>query len=358
MSALAKQYLARIRAVKLPAPLRIMNVCGGQERVVNQAGLRSLLPSELQLIPGPGCPVCICPEQDIAHAIELALTHSLTLVAFGDMLHAPIHVPRGQVRSLEQARQLGADIRPIASPQEAVTVALARPEREIVFFAAGFETTMAPIAAMIAQGIPQNLSLLISGRLTWPAVAMLLDQDNHALDALIAPGHVAAVMGPEQWSFIASKHQRPVAVAGFTVESLLAAIYHCIEQHLQQQPRLINNYAEVAQPGGNPTAQRLLEQVFEIVDAPWRGIGILPGSGYELRNAYRDHDARLRWPAANPSNCQQSRMPPGCRCADVVLGRINPTQCPLFAGHCTPAHPIGPCMVSDEGACRLWLPQH
>lgn len=358
MSAQARQHLARIQGYPLPGPVRIMNVCGGQERIVLQAGLRSLLPEALQLIPGPGCPVCICPEQDIHHAMELALSQSLTVLAFGDMLHVPVNAPRAQLRSLAQARARGADIRPIASPQQALAMARAEPQRPFCFFAAGFETTMAPIAAMVAQGLPDNLSLLISGRLTWPAVAALLQYDDHALDALIAPGHVAAVMGPEQWAFIADQHHRPVAVAGFNAESLLAAIDHCLEQILSsQQPRLINDYPEVVYPGGNPTAQRLLDQVFEIVDAPWRGIGTLPASGYRLRDAYQAHDARQRWPVNAQASDHDSAMPPGCRCADVVLGRIPPTKCPLFATTCTPAQPVGPCMVSDEGACRLWQQQ-
>ena len=225
MPSTAKQLLDKIRALPLPTQVRIMNVCGGHERSITMAGLRSALPSTIELIPGPGCPVCICPEEDIYLAIQLALHEPIILLAFGDMLRVPVNVPKAAIRTLEQAKAAGADIRPIASPTEAVTIAKANPNVTIVFFVAGFETTCAPVAAMLAQGIPDNLLLLMSGRLTWPAVALLLDSDTPAFDALIAPGHVATIMGAEQWRFVVEQHQIPTAVAGFTTESLLAAIY-------------------------------------------------------------------------------------------------------------------------------------
>ena len=175
-----------------------MNVCGGHERTITKEGLRSALPRNVELIPGPGCPVCVCPEEDIYHAIQLAVYEDVILLAFGDMLRVPVNVAKSEARSLEQAKTQGADIRPIASPMEAVQIAQANPERAVVFFVAGFETTTAPVAAMVAQGIPSNLFILLSGRLTWPAVAMLLDSGEARFDGLIAPGHVYAVMGTEE----------------------------------------------------------------------------------------------------------------------------------------------------------------
>ncbi len=193
----AQQWLQKIHALELPDKIRIMNVCGGHERSITMAGLRGALPGNIELIPGPGCPVCICPEEDIYHAIQLALKEELTLVAFGDMLRVPVNVPKREARSLEQARAMGADIQPIASPIDAVRIAEQNNSKPVVFFAAGFETTTAPVAAMAAQGMPDNLYILLSGRLTWPAVAMLLDSGEAGFDALIAPGHVSTVMGPE-----------------------------------------------------------------------------------------------------------------------------------------------------------------
>ncbi|HEV8078468.1 MAG TPA: hydrogenase formation protein HypD [Marinobacter sp.] len=351
----ARHWLNLIHGLCLKRTVKIMNVCGGHERSISLAGLRSVLPRKIEIIPGPGCPVCICPEEDIYQAMRLALDEQVLLLAFGDMLRVPVNLPRSQPRSLDAARAAGADIRPIASPMDAVAIAQEHPKREVVFFAAGFETTMAPVAALFAHGLPANLSLLVSGRRTWPAVAMLLESETCEFDALIAPGHVATIMGAEEWQFVPQHHALPVAVAGFTPESLLAAIYSCLRQTLEGRCFLDNCYAEVALPNGNPTAQRLLKNAFDVVDANWRGIGTLPRSGFNLRKAYVSHDARERFPDHTVASRRRAgEMPPGCACANVVMGQIYPNQCPLYGRGCTPRTPIGPCMVSDEGACRIW----
>ncbi|MEW8585866.1 MAG: hydrogenase formation protein HypD, partial [Candidatus Thiodiazotropha sp.] len=219
MTISAKSWLQQINSLPLQETIKIMNVCGGHERSITQAGLRGALPPQIELIPGPGCPVCVCPEEDVYQAMQLALREPITLVAFGDMLRVPVNVGKGEPRSLDQAHAAGGDIRPIASPVEALQIAKACPEREVVFFAAGFETTTAPVASLLVEGIPDNLSILLSGRLTWPAVAMLLSGDTPGFNALVAPGHVATVMGPEEWSFVVERHRLPAAVAGFTPES-------------------------------------------------------------------------------------------------------------------------------------------
>lgn len=351
----AKQWLQKIHELNIDRRVKIMNVCGGHERAITMAGLRGALPANIELIPGPGCPVCICPEEDIYHAIQLAQKEDVILVAFGDMLRVPVNVPKSEARSLEQAKAQGADIRPIASPLDAVQIASQHPDRDVVFFAAGFETTTAPVAAMIAQGIPSNLYILLSGRLTWPAVAMLLDTGQAAFDALIAPGHVSTVMGPEEWQFVVDKHLMPAAIAGFTPVSLLAAMYSTLRQLLDGNLFLDNCYAEVVKPGGNVTAKRFLDQVMHVSDANWRGVGMIPASGFALRESYAAHDARKHYPAYHEiARKRAGEMPPGCDCASVVLGKIYPNQCRLYGSACTPRSPIGPCMVSDEGACRIW----
>ncbi len=355
MSRDARQWLDALHELGEGPPVRIMNVCGGHERSISVAGLRSLIPEHVELVPGPGCPVCICPEEDVYEAIQLALNEDVTLVAFGDMLRVPVNVPKREPRSLEEAKAAGADIRPIASPTEAVRIALEQPDRKVVFFAAGFETTTAPVAAMLAEGAPENLLLLLSGRLTWPAVAMLLDSGKPGFDALVAPGHVATVMGPEEWEFVADKHGIPAAVAGFTPDSLLAAMYSVLRQLREDRLFLDNCYARAVKPGGNPEARRQLQQVMEVVDANWRGIGVIPNSGFALREAYAAHDARQQFRSyADESRKRVGEMPPGCDCAQVVLGKIYPNECRLYGAACTPRKPIGPCMVSDEGACRIW----
>ncbi len=335
MSHSAAERLKSLRALRVDRPVRIMNVCGGHERSISIAGLRAILPDNVELVPGPGCPVCICPEEDVYEAIQLALHEDITLVAFGDMLRVPVNSPKREPRSLEQAK--------------------ADPARLVVFFAAGFETTTAPVAAMLAEGVPDNLLVLLSGRLTWPAVALLLDSGTPGFDALIAPGHVSTIMGPEEWEFVVDKHDIPAAVAGFTPESLLAAMYSVLRQLGENRHFLDNCYPEVVRPGGNLEARRQLDQVMNVVDANWRGIGIIPKSGFALREAYAAHDARERFRSyADESRKRVGEMPPGCDCAKVVLGKIYPNQCRLYGAACTPRKPIGPCMVSDEGACRIW----
>ncbi len=335
--------------------IKILNVCGGHERSIAMAGLRKVLPVSIELIPGPGCPVCVCPEEDIYCAIQLALNEKVILLAFGDMLRVPVNVRKTEVRTLQQAKAHGADIRPVASPSDAVKVAADNPHKQVVFFAAGFETTMAPIAAMMLQGVPENLSLLLSGRLTWPAVSMLLQTGDASFDALIAPGHVSTIMGPEEWQFVVDEYQIATAVAGFTTESVLAAIYSTLRQIKERRFFLDNCYPELVMPGGNRTAQIQLSDVMQVYSANWRGIGQIADSGFKLNEQYADNDARNRF--KNYTDDTRSRvgeMPAGCDCAQVVLGRIYPDQCRLYGSTCLPAHPIGPCMVSDEGACRIW----
>jgi hydrogenase expression/formation protein HypD len=355
MTLQASDWLARIHALELPERVRIMNVCGGHERSITMAGLRHALPDNIELIPGPGCPVCICPEEDIFEAIQLALHEDVILVAYGDMLRVPVNVPRAQARSLEAARAQGADIRPVATPQEAARIAREHPDTAVIFFAAGFETTTAPTAALLVEGTPDNLFILLSGRLTWPAVALLLDSDTPGFDALVAPGHVATIMGPEQWEFVVQRHGIPAAVAGFTPLSLLAAFYSTLRQLIENKRFLDNCYPDVVRTGGNRLAQQHLQQAMQVQDASWRGVGVIPGSGYTLNERYRTHDARVQFPSyADDARKRAGEMPPGCDCAQVVMGKIRPNECRLFGIACQPRHPIGPCMVSDEGACRIW----
>jgi hydrogenase expression/formation protein HypD len=355
MTVSAKTWLERIRALDLPDHVKIMNVCGGHERSISVAGIRGALPDNIELIPGPGCPVCICPEEDVYEAIHIALGEDVILVTFGDMLRVPVNVPRREIRSLEQAKAAGADIRPIASPMEATRIAKDNPGSTVVFFAAGFETTMAPVASMLCEGIPDNLFLLLSGRLTWPAVALLLESGDPGFDALIAPGHVSTVMGPEEWEFVVDRHGLPAAVSGFTAESLLAGMYSVLRQVIEDRRFLDNCYPAVVRPQGNPEAKRQLGEAFEVGDATWRGIGVIPGSGYGLQPTYADRDARTRYPGyGDDSRKRVGQMPQGCDCARVVLGKIYPNQCRIYGLACTPRDPIGPCMVSEEGACRIW----
>ncbi|RPI12814.1 MAG: hydrogenase formation protein HypD, partial [Lysobacterales bacterium] len=319
----ATEWLQRIRDLPLPPRIKVMNVCGGHERSITTAGLRKALPPNVELVPGPGCPVCICPEEDIYEAIQLAVRERVTVLAYGDMLRVPVNAPKSEPRSLEQAKAAGADVRPIASPLEAAKIAREHPDRTIVFLAAGFETTTAPAAALLAQGAPDNLLYLLSGRRTWPAVALLLGSGEPGFEALIAPGHVATVMGPEEWEFVPRDHGIPTAVAGFAPDSLLAALYSVLRQKLEGRCFLDNCYPEVVRPGGNATARRQIEQTMDVEAGNWRGIGAIPESAYVLKPAYAAHDSRVRLPSyTEMARKRAGQMPPGCDCAKVVLGRI------------------------------------
>jgi hydrogenase expression/formation protein HypD len=351
----ARHWLEEIRKLEVEGPVRIMNVCGGHERSISMAGLRVALPDNIELIPGPGCPVCICPEEDVHEAIQIAMNEEVILLAYGDMLRVPVNAPRREPRSLEQARTAGADIRPIASPMEAIEIAQQNVGQDIVFFSAGFETTTAPLAAMLLEGVPDNLTILLSGRLTWPAVAMLLDSETPGFDCLVAPGHVATIMGLNEWQFVIDDHQLPTAVSGFTAESLLAAFYSVLRQRKENRLFLDNCYPEVVREEGNRQARKQMSLVFDIEDANWRGIGSIAESGFVFKSQFTHQDARERFPRYRDiARKRAGEMPPGCDCAKVVLGKKYPDQCKLYGRACTPRHPIGPCMVSDEGACRIW----
>lgn len=355
MSQQARFWLEKIHALGVDKKIKIMNVCGGHERSLSLAGIRTVLPDNIELIPGPGCPVCVCPEEDIHYAIALAKSENNIVLAFGDMLHVPVNTSKNTIRSLQQAKAQGADVRAISSPQEAIRIAHVNSEKRIIFFAAGFETTTAPVIALLAQGLPDNLYLLLAARRTWPAVEMLLQSGSPGFDAIIAPGHVATVMGSEEWSVIADTYQLPVAVAGFNSESLLAAIYSVLRQHREENFFLDNCYNSVATRNGNSYAKTLLDKYTHISDAMWRGIGIIPSSGFELKENYQHRDVKHQFPEIQITQHNRlGEMPPGCDCAQVVLGKIYPDQCRLYGKACNPQNPIGPCMVSDEGACRIW----
>ncbi len=365
----ARQWLDRIKRFTAPqTPFNLLNVCGGHERSISQAGLRSILPDWLKLIPGPGCPVCVCPEADIALAMTIALKEPVTLLAFGDMLRVPVNsaalaglLPK-HIRSLENAKAEGADIRPIASPLDVKAIAKQSPNKKIVFFAAGFETTMAPVAALISEtfqgSLPNNISFLISGRRTWPAVKQLLDDPRSApIHGMVAPGHVATVMGAKEWQFIPRDYQLPCAIAGFHSESLLEAFYSVLQQTEIKSPALQNCYPQAVETEGNKLAQQILKQCFRVCEARWRGIGTIEQSGYRLAPELQAVDAHQQFSEhtqAIQDAFSRDDMPKSCRCADVVMARLLPDQCPLYGKSCVPREPVGPCMVSDEGACRIW----
>jgi len=347
--------LNQIKTMPLTKPIRILNVCGGHERAITRAGFRTLFQHNIHLIPGPGCPVCICPEEDIEYAIHLALNENVVVVSFGDMLRVPIECGVDGCNSLIEAKNRGADVRPISTVREAVSIALDEPRKTVVFFAVGFETTMAPIAATLLAELPNNFKVLLSGRLTWPAVAYVLESQKDTFDALIAPGHVATIMGSEEWQFVLDRHGLPVSISGFHPESLLLSIHTLIVNASSKVKTLSNCYREVVKKNGNAAAKTLLNAAFTHVDAHWRGIGIIPRSGFSFSEKLSHLDVTHHYePIGSTSRnipVAPATVPP---CEQVILGQIAPDACPLFGKECIPASPKGACMVSDEGACRIW----
>ncbi len=347
--------LESLRRLKLPRRMKIMNVCGSHEHTISQNGLRSLLPEHIEIIPGPGCPVCICPEEAIRQAIGLAKIGGLILCAYGDMLRVPINAPEGEPKNLLEAKAEGGDVRPVASPMDVDRIARSNPDRPVVFFSAGFETTTAPLAALIAAGVPGNLSFLVAHKLTSPAVRLLVESENPGFDALIAPGHVSTIVGAKDWAFLVDEHHIPTAVCGFQPESLFLGMRSVALQWLCKKAVLDNCYRHVVRYEGNRKAQELIASIFDVADTPWRGVGVIPKSGVVFNAAHRHLDALERHAPHVIDRAWRREMPPGCACHLVVLGKIYPDRCALYGTTCTPRTPVGPCMVSDEGACRIWI---
>ena len=322
--------------------VKIMNVCGSHEHTIAFSGMRSLMPQNLELIPGPGCPVCVCPESDIINAINLSKKDDIILVTYGDMLRVPTQ--QGSIRGK------GKNYRMITSPFEAVTIAKDHSDKRIVFFSIGFETTTAPTAAILEMGVPNNLYILSSHRLT-PAIMEILVKDTDiGIDGFIAPGHVSAIVGSNAWNVFSEKYGIPTVVAGFEAENLLLGIIDILRQIKEGVAETTNVYSNVVRPEGNIQAQRIMHKYFEVSSVNWRGIGYIPDSGLELKSAYSVKDARKVFELQEVKEEKIS----GCICGDVILGKAYPSKCKLFKKACSPKSPKGPCMVSQEGSCNIW----
>ncbi len=331
----------------------LMEICGSHTHATCKSGLRSVLPENITLISGPGCPVCVTSQPEIDAIIDFAGSNKEVIVAtFGDMLRVP-----GSSSTLEQARGRASDIRVIYSPLGALSIARQNPEKEVVLLSVGFETT-APLIASILQtargeGIT-NITVYPLHKLTPPAMATLLDSKDVRIDGFICPGHVTAIIGVDAYGFIAKDYKRPCVVAGFEPLDVLFPIYMLLLQIKEGRADIENEYKRVVSDTGNERARVIMDQVFEPADAVWRGLGSIPMSGLGLRDDYMDFSAAKRFGIDTAKYINNDKAVSGCRCADVLRGVINPSQCPLFARACTPISPQGPCMVSDEGACAAW----
>jgi len=329
-------------------PWVLMEICGGQTHTIMRYGLDDLLPKGIELVHGPGCPVCVTPLETIDKAIALAGRSDVILVSYGDMLRVP-----GSNSDLLRAKAQGADIRIAYSPTEAVRIASRHPERKVVFLAIGFETT-APANAMAAylarqQGL-DNFSMLVSHVLVPPAIRALLSSPENRVQGFIAPGHVCTVMGCEEYETLARDYRVPIVVGGFEPVDILQAVLLLVKQLESGEARLENQYVRSVSYRGNPLAQQVVAKVFEVADQKWRGIGMIPKSGLRLRKEYSAHDANLVFDL----QLITAEEPSECISAQVLQGLRKPTDCPAFGFRCTPENPLGAPMVSSEGACAAY----
>jgi len=355
----AVETLVRQIAREVTGEWTLMEVCGGQTHNIVRFGLEQLLPSSVELLHGPGCPVCVTPAEKIDHAIALAGRPEVTLCSFGDMLRVP-----GTGADLLAAKARGGDVRVVYSPLDALQLARDDPSRQVVFFAVGFETT-APANAMAAyqarQGGIDNFSLLVSQVLVPPAMEAILAAPERRVDGFLAAGHVCTVMGLAAYHRLAAQYRVPIVATGFEPVDILEGVWRCLKQLEAGRATVENSYARAVRPEGNRHAQEVLNTVFEVIDMPWRGLGSLPASGLRLRPAFAAHDAARRFPAeTSPAVAQGETQSadPGedpCRAGDVLTGRLKPCDCPHFGEGCTPAHPLGAPMVSSEGACAAYF---
>ncbi|MDE3154630.1 MAG: hydrogenase formation protein HypD [Acidobacteriota bacterium] len=327
----------------------LMEICGGQTHTIMRYGIDELLPPGLELVHGPGCPVCVTPIETIDKAVEIASRPDVTFVSYGDMLRVP-----GSHTDLLRVKARGGDVRIVYSPMEALVLARANPDRQVVFFAVGFETT-APANAMAVwqahrEGLT-NFSMLVSHVLVPPAIRLLLEQSTNRVQGFIAPGHVCTVMGYREYEDLVRDYRVPIVVGGFEPVDLLEAIRMLVAQLEEGRAEVENQYVRSVTAEGNLPAQRVMEQVFEVGDMKWRGVGLIPQSGFRLRPALAAHDADRIFGLSTVSADES----PECIAAQVLQGLKKPVDCPAFGTRCTPEQPLGAPMVSSEGACAAYF---
>jgi hydrogenase expression/formation protein HypD len=344
---LCKTLLARIHA-ELDGELRFMEVCGTHTVSIFRSGVRSLLSDKVVHLSGPGCPVCVTHDSEVAAFLELAGKNAI-ITTFGDLMR----VPGPEKKTLKSAQAEGARVKVVYSPFDALKIAQDNPHDKVVFLGVGFETTAPAIAATVKvareQGI-SNFSVLCFHKLVPPALDALVGDPELKVQAFLLPGHVSAIIGVEPYRFLASKHGLPAVVAGFEPVDILQALYMFVTMRNENKIEVVNAYTRVVSDQGNPKAVSIMDEVFSPCDALWRGIGLIPGSGLTVRDEYADFDAMRVF------DMQLHDVPEikGCRCGDVLKGKMSPDKCPLFGKACTPASPVGPCMVSTEGSCAAY----
>ena len=344
------QWTARIEEYSstIDRTVRLMEVCGTHTMVAFRSGLRSLLPERVSLISGPGCPVCVTPDGYIDAAIELSTLPAVTITTFGDLVRVP-----GSASSLERERANGASVEVVYSPTDALALARADSSRSVVFLAVGFETTVPGIAVAVRTAREEGVDnfMILSALKTMPGpMRALAGEGEVAIDGFVCPGHVSVITGASAFAFLAEEFRIPCVVTGFEDLDLLKGVAMLLAQVAEGRSEVEIEYTRAVGMDGNRVAQQVTAEVFEPCDSEWRGLGTIPGSGLSLREPFAPHDAAGRF------GLEVRSAPPvsGCRCGDVLRGVLTPPRCPLFDRACTPATPVGPCMVSSEGACAAF----
>ena len=336
------------RARRIGRPVRLMEVCGTHTTVAFRSGIRDLLPAGVSLVAGPGCPVCVTPAGFVDAAIEMSRRPRVVIATFGDLVRVP-----GSESSLEQERAAGAQVKVVYAPADALAYARSDASRTVVFLAVGFETTAPGVALTLKAAKEERVSnyLVLCAHRTMPrAMEALVADHDVQIDGFICPGHVSVVTGASAFSFLAEKHGIPCVVAGFDELDILRGVVMLLSQLADGRSEVEIEYDRAVSSRGNKAAQDIMSEVFEECDAEWRGLGVIPGSGLAIRAPYSDHDAS----GALRVTVLPGRPSPGCRCGDVLRGSIAPPDCGLFDRGCTLSRPLGPCMVSSEGACAAY----
>lgn len=349
VQALLQQIQSLTNQLAPVRPIKMMEVCGGHTHAIFKAGLESLLPEMIELVHGPGCPVCIMPKGKIDEAIAIAQLDNVILTTFGDTMRVP-----GSKHNLLQAKALGADIRLVYSPLDALQIAKNNPEKNVVFLGIGFETTAPSTALTVLQAEKeniQNFSLFCNHVRVVPALEALLNNPDLQLDGFVGPGHVSMVIGTEPYQIIAHHYRKPLVVAGFEPLDILQAIWMVLQQLITGRCEVENQYTRLVQPQGNAIALDAMNRVFAVRDRfEWRGLGYIPESGFKMRSEYADFDAEVKFPITYQAAADHR----ACQCGEILKGVLKPWQCKVFGTACTPENPIGACMVSSEGACAAY----
>lgn len=327
--------------------VRLMEVCGTHTMAIAKSGLKQLLPENVHLISGPGCPVCVTPASVMDEVLKLSENKDVIIASYGDMIRVPGSVPGD---NLIRRRAQGARVEVVYSPMDALQLARENPDKQVVFLGVGFETTAPGTAATICtaaeEGI-KNFSVLSMLKRVEPALRALMADEEFNVQGFLCPGHVGTIIGEQGFAFLPREYRMPAVISGFEPEDILASVYRLLKQIENNNPLLENTYGRAVSKEGNLLAMQMIQRCFESCNDSWRGLGMIPESGLKIRSEFKDYDAKLRFGISFP----ETEGKTACRCGDVIRGKLAPSGCPLFGKACVPEDPVGPCMVSSEGAC-------